>query len=154
MTELPQRRHPVHLPNIERHNQAVILFVTVCTSPRRAVLDNDRMHDLLRGSWDVAEQWVVGRYMIMPDHVHIFCSPRDRSSEGVKGWVGYWKRFVSRAAPDLQPIWLRDCWDTQLRDSGHYAEKWSYVALNPVRKGLVASPEDWPFQGEMNVLRW
>ena len=154
MTGVPQRRHPIHLPNLERHNQAVILFVTVCTKERRPLLNNDRMHDLLCRSWAAAEHWVVGRYMIMPDHIHLFCSPRDRASEGVKRWAGYWKRHVSCETPDLQPLWLRDCWDTQLRDAAHYGEKWCYVAMNPVRKSLVARAEDWPFQGELNLLRW
>ena len=32
--------------------------------------------------------------------------------------------------------------------------KWEYVVRNPVRAGLVNRREDWPFQGELNVLRW
>jgi hypothetical protein len=30
--------------------------------------------------------------------------------------------------------------------------KWLYVRNNPVRHGLVEHPDDWPFQGVMNIL--
>jgi len=50
--------------------------------------------------------------------------------------------------------WQSDCWDTQIRSGTHYHEKWEYVRLNPVRKELVEESDDWPWQGELNVLRW
>jgi hypothetical protein len=43
---------------------------------------------------------------------------------------------------------------TQLRRSENYTEKWQYVLRNPVRAKLVENIEDWPYQGEMNVLMW
>jgi len=52
------------------------------------------------------------------------------------------------------PIWQRDFWDTQLRKGENYDEKWQYVLENPVRAGLVKHSEDWPYQGELNVLEW
>jgi hypothetical protein len=50
--------------------------------------------------------------------------------------------------------WQPDCWDTQLRSGEHYHEKWEYVRQNPMRAGLANVPEDWPWQGELNVLGW
>jgi len=44
--------------------------------------------------------------------------------------------------------------DTQLRRGESYDAKWDYVVANPVRAGLVSKSEDWPYQGEMNVLTW
>jgi len=58
------------------------------------------------------------------------------------------------AASRLLWKWQADCWDTQLRSAEHYHERWEYVRLNPVRKGLVARAEDWPWLGELGVLRW
>jgi putative transposase len=52
------------------------------------------------------------------------------------------------------PLFQRDCWDRQLRTGESYAQKWEYVRNNPVRKGLVAAADDWPYQGELNVLVW
>src|SRR6266566_2545894 len=45
-------------------------------------------------------------------------------------------------------IWQREFWDRQLRRAESYEEKWQYVKNNPVRV------EDWPYQGEVNVLEW
>ena len=51
-------------------------------------------------------------------------------------------------------IFQRDQWDTQLRAGDSYAIKWEYIRNNPVRKGLVVHADDWPYQGELNILRW
>jgi putative transposase len=50
--------------------------------------------------------------------------------------------------------WQRDFWDTRLRRSENYDQKWTYVRENPVRAGLVKQPDEWLFQGRMNVLPW
>lgn len=148
------RKHPVHLPHIERFNEPVIIFLTVCAFDRRNVLATDHVHKTLRDAWSKAIQYSVGHYLIMPDHVHLFCSPKSRDAEPIMRWVAYWKRLTSIALPELKPLWQRDGWDTQLRRPEHYAEKWIYVQLNPVRKGLAASPADWSYQGYINELRW
>ena len=41
-----------------------------------------------------------------------------------------------------------------MRDRAHYEEKLSYVRLNPVRKGLVANWEEWPYRGKVFDLEW
>jgi len=41
-----------------------------------------------------------------------------------------------------------------LRRSESYAEKWQYVANNPVRHRYVRRLQDWAYQGELNVLEW
>jgi hypothetical protein len=50
--------------------------------------------------------------------------------------------------------WQPNCWDTQMRSVEHFRERWEYVRQNPVRAGLVARPDDWPWQGEMHVVGW
>jgi putative transposase len=151
---LPQRGHPTHLPNVQRDNQPIILFVTVSTKDRRPILASDRAHKALLYAWPNARQYRVGRYVLMPDHLHLFCSPAVRDAENVKRWTAYWKRLVSIELNDMQPIWQRDCWDTQLRNAAYYIEKWEYVAQNPVRRNLIQRSEDWPYQGCLNELRW
>ena len=105
--------------------------------------------------WTSADAWIVGRFVIMPDHIHFFCAPRD-INVALKPWVKFWKSEVSKhwPKPSDHPIWQLDFWDTQLRRGESYDEKWDYVWRNPVRKGLVERPEDWPYAGELNVLVW
>jgi hypothetical protein len=42
----------------------------------------------------------------------------------------------------------------RLRQNESYSEKWDYVRMNPVRAGLVADPDRWPYQGALNELDW
>jgi putative transposase len=92
--------------------------------------------------------------MIMPDHVHMFCIPGTFPPTGIKQWNTYWKAELRRALQLDQSIWLRDGWDTQIRDHRHYDEKLAYMQMNPVRKELVERPEDWPYQGRLHIIRW
>jgi hypothetical protein len=52
------------------------------------------------------------------------------------------------------PHWQKTFFDHLLRSSESYSEKWNYVRENPVRAGLVASAEDWPYVGEIFALEY
>jgi putative transposase len=99
--------------------------------------------------------WLAG-YVIMPDHLHFFCAPEPTVPRSLEQWVEFWKSNAARHWPRREdaPIWQRHCWDTQLRRVESYDAKGDYVVENPVRAGLVTRSEDWPYQGEMNALRW
>ncbi len=102
---------------------------------------------------DVAiEELAVGRYVVLPDHIHMFVAPV--LGRPLEPWVTFWKRSVTRAHGNPAWRWQTDHWDRRLRREESYAQKWQYVALNPVRHGLVKRPEDWPYQGELNTLAW
>jgi putative transposase len=96
------------------------------------------------------------RYVVMPDHVHLFCAPADLNPMPLNSWVKFWKSHVARRWLRMEdaPIWQRHFWDTQLRRGENYNQKWEYVVQNPVRAGLVDQPDDWPYQGELSVLPW
>jgi len=69
------RKHPVHLPPREQFSTPVIVFVTICTKNRKPILANTDAYALLRDAWIAADSWLVGRYVVMPDHMHLFCAP-------------------------------------------------------------------------------
>ncbi|MDQ6623722.1 MAG: transposase [Verrucomicrobiota bacterium] len=146
----------MHHPVYERFNTPIIVFVTVCTKARKAILDADDAHRLLLDSWNTATSWLVGRYVLMPDHVHLFCAPAEIHPQPLLQWVSFWKSHSTRhwPQPEELPIWQRHFWDTQLRRGESYDEKWDYVLQNPVRAGLVSRGDDWPFAGEISELRW
>jgi putative transposase len=150
------RKQPAHIPCVERHNRPIIVFLTVCSKDQKRIFDSADVAQLIVGGWTGAKTWLVGRYIIMPDHIHLFCAPGIRPRESLKQWVRYWKNLASKRWPRIKehPIWQRDFWDTQLRRHENYDLKWQYVVKNPVRAGLVAESSEWPFQGELNVLPW
>jgi putative transposase len=107
----------------------------------------------LRKVWQAADAWLVGRYVIMPDHIHYFAAATETSIE-FENWVRYWKSQFSKqhGAPDLR--WQAGHWDTRMRSARAFEDKWNYVRENPVRKGLVRDVDEWPFQGEVFDWRW
>ncbi len=148
-----RRRRPAHWLS-ESSEPSRLVFITCCTKARRPCLHNANAHAALRDAWQSADHWCVGRYVVMPDHIHLFCAPQPHASS-LDRWMAYWRSLTTRALGEgKDQLWQRDYWDRQLRREESYAEKWAYVGNNPVRAGLVARPEDWPFQGELNSLEW
>jgi putative transposase len=156
MKSKPDRKHPARMPLVERHNEPVIVFVTLCSKDRKPIFAYEDTVAAIVNAWREAKSWLVGRYVIMPDHIHLFCAPGVFPREPLDQWVRFCKNLASRnwPRPNEHPIWQRDFWDTQLRRHENYSSKWEYVVANPVRAGLVKSQRDWPFQGELNILRW
>ena len=133
-----------------------VYFLTACTLNRRHLLANSEIHHQFRVFAAGAEKFnvTVGRYVLMPDHVHLFAafSPK---SPSLSKWVKALKGTLSsgfRAAGIAGLYWQDGFFDHVLRSEESYAEKWLYVCQNPVRAGLVKRAEDWPFQGEMFPL--
>ncbi len=152
MIDLPERRRPAHGVDINLSSPAIV-FVTICTKNRAPWMAQELVHQALLSVWSKADAWSVGAYVLMPDHLHLFCAPRKMDIE-LSRWVRHWKRSFSLLRVTGAGAWQRDYWDTRLRRHESYSEKWAYVRNNPVRAGLVESPEEWLFWGVVNELRW
>ena len=146
------RKKPAHGVRIDPDRPTIVL-VTVCTRDRDPWLATDENHRALCDVWTEARAWLVGRYVLMPDHLHFFAAPGPRELP-LDNWVRYWKSQFTKARRDPSRDLQDDHWDSRLRSGESYDGKWWYVRNNPVRAGLVADAEDWPFQGELNVLPW
>ena len=91
-------------------------------------------------------------WVVMPNHVHVLFQPRN-------GWtvakiVAAWKKFTARKICDDRrsggegpsaTVWHREYWDRFIRDQAHLAQTIEYIHLNPVKAGLVVTPESWPW---------
>ncbi|MBC8325408.1 MAG: hypothetical protein H8E27_07265 [Verrucomicrobia subdivision 3 bacterium] len=152
----PKRKTLPHHATTRRPNQSVIIFLTVCVKDRRMLLAQNEIHKLLVSCWKDSEAWLVGRYVLMPDHLHLFCAPATHPVSALRDWVFKWRGKATRQWPvaSQKPIWQKDFFDRQLRMGQSYSAKWQYVLNNPVRAGLVEESEPWAYQGELNVLRW
>lgn len=140
-----------------------LYFVTVCVRRRLPILATDAVHSAFR---DFAtrgfekKQIATGRYVVMPDHLHLFVSGSQefcleqwgRMLKLCLGRATGRRRALRRSASTsnaLLEIWERGFFDHVIRNAESYAEKWEYVRQNPVRAGLVERAEDWPYQGEI-----
>ena len=100
-----------------------------------------------------ASSWLIGSYLIMPDPIHLFCAPSDERHE-IETWMTFWKRRLRWRLKRNEPLFQAHRFHHRLRQNESYSEKWDYVRMNPVRAGLVADPDHWPYQGVLNELDW
>jgi REP element-mobilizing transposase RayT len=144
------KRIPVLLPL----EHGVIYFVTCCTASRQQLLANPTAHEAIRSAWQRLPAWRIGRYVVMPDHVHFFVSPLERESD-LSRCVQAFRSFVTKHLRPLgypYPLWQREFFDHLLRSDESYDSQWEYVRQNPVHQRLVQSAEQWPYAGEIQPL--
>ena len=124
-------------------------FVTFNTHRHRKLLANASVqNELIRFAQEGQLRGIgIGRYVIMPDHIHLFV--RGNSDFSLKQWVRMMKRALSTTILAAPPHWQQGFFDHLIRHSESYAAKWEYVRQNPVRARLVTRSDEWPWQGEI-----
>jgi len=91
-------------------------------------------------------------YVVMPEHVHLLISEPVRGTPSTV--LQKLKQDVSRklraAKPDdrLPQFWERRFYDFNVWSAKKRVEKLRYMHMNPVKRGLVDHPEDWPWSSE------
>ena len=91
-------------------------------------------------------------YVVMPEHVHLLLSePPDKqlstALQALKQSVA--RSLALRAA---EPFWQARYYDFNVWSSEKQAEKLKYLHRNPVTRGLVEKPEDWPWSSFRHYL--
>ena len=126
-----------------------LYFVTFNAHKRRKILANSEIHERFKTFASLGESRGigVGRYVLMPDHVHLFV--RGSGDFVLAQWVRLLKRALSKGVVIDRPHWQSGFFDHLIRNSESYSQKWEYVRENPVRAGLVTTPDAWPYQGEI-----
>jgi len=133
------------LPRRQRRLETVFesspsYFLTICSADRKPVVASDAVDERVRGfvagSMDRYQVW-VDSYVLMPDHIHLIVTV---SGDAVIGeWVKAFKAFVAHR----EFKWQEGFFDHILRGSESRSEKWKYIRMNPVRAGLVTTPDEW-----------
>src|SRR5713101_200744 len=152
---------PSRLTRIFQKYDPPLYFVTLWTDNRRNILANEKVHAALLeyAQAGVARGVASGRYVVMPDHIHLFVPGGHNFDLGV--WVRGLKRVVAAAVSGggtrahaaetaaATTLWQRGFFDHVIRNSESYSQKWDYVRENPVRSSLASAADEWPFQGEI-----
>lgn len=129
----------------------------MCTCDRRPLLANAAAHLPFRTFCEQssAHGIYVGRYVLMPDHLHLFVEVVRTADLTLSEWVKSLKNSLSKHWRSVQipsPHWQKGFFDHLLRSTESYAEKWDYVRANPVRAGLSANADSWAFAGAIKEL--
>ena len=148
---------PRRLEQVFQSYDAPVYFITFNTAKRRRLLAKAEVHECFReyARRNEASGRAVGRYVIMPDHVHLFV--RLGREDRLSVFVQLLKQSISkvlRESGEVAPFWQPGFFDHMLRHAESYSEKWVYVRENPVRAKLVSRADDWPYQGEVVVIRF
>ena len=130
-----------------------VYFITACTYNRAKILDNEDTHQVFLTFCRQARSHgaMVGRYVLMPDHLHLFVCITT-AGIGLSAWVKSLKNTLSknwRQQGCEAPHWQKGFFDHLLRSDQSHAEKWLYVKENPVRAGLCQAADDWPYGGQI-----
>jgi REP element-mobilizing transposase RayT len=151
------RRFPRTPPRLDRVVPSnPVFFITACSYRRRTVLANNPVANAFIEFAERAysrRNIAVGRYVIMPDHIHLFvCGPDDFE---LGRWMGMLKQHVAKSVvrpPSADRVWQRRFFDHVLRSDESYEQKWNYVRENLVRAGLVTNADDWPYAGQIITI--
>ena len=137
-----------------------VFFVTACTADRASLLANEVAHRALirYAKKNVAAGRAMGRYVLMPDHLHFLVRlhPEARLSDYVR--LLRQAITVDLRASGLvrvgQEVWQPGFFDRLLRSAERTSRAWQYLMDNPVCAGLAQASEDWPYQGEIEPIRF
>ena len=124
-----------------------------------AWLDKDRSSQILVNT-DIAEIimtafaeyearsiWSVHSYVIMPNHLHWFFTPLMYSmSESIMHFKRYTTRQVNAyMSTKGKRFWQKEWFDHWSRSASEDEKIVQYIRYNPVKAGLVRTPEQWPY---------
>jgi REP element-mobilizing transposase RayT len=90
--------------------------------------------------------YVLRAWAIMPNHVHVLLDPLvplARITLGIKRASA--KDANARLGRTGKPFWQDESFDHWVRGPGQFARIQTYIENNPVKAGLCARPQDWPW---------
>ena len=92
------------------------------------------------------ENYRLLAWVVMPNHVHLLVEISEKpQAQLVKNWKGFSARRINRLLARRGKLWQDDYWDRYIRDEAHLRKVVHYIEANPVKAGLVKTPEQWPF---------
>jgi putative transposase len=121
------------------------------------LLDNARIVEAILHRDSVCYE--LHSYVLMANHVHLLITPRVDVSKLTQSL----KRFTARKANRMlgrtgSPFWQDESYDRLIRDPQEFNRIATYIEMNPVRAGLVATPEvfqwssAWPIENRRKEM--
>ena len=129
-----------------RYQQAGDLhFITFSCYRRHQFLRSVAARELFERSLETMRQrykFFVAGYVVMPEHVHLLISepeqePLAKALQAIKLSVAIQRKE--------RPFWQARYYDFNVFTHRKRIEKLRYMHRNPVARGLVSGPEQWPW---------
>ncbi|MGC2110929.1 MAG: transposase [Candidatus Korobacteraceae bacterium] len=133
---------------LERYHEARDLhFITFSCYHRQPLLTpvlTKNLFELALEKSRVRYDFFVTGYVVMPEHVHLLISEPEGGT--LASAVQSIKQSLSRRiSTPSGHFWQARYYDFNVYTPGKRVEKLRYIHRNPVKRGLVDRPEDWPW---------
>jgi putative transposase len=121
-------------------------FITFSCYRRQAFLESSAAKDNAQQIFEQVrrqQSLCVAGYVLMPEHIHLLT---DEPATGtLAGFLQIFKQLTSRQlkAAEQKQFWQRRYYDFNVHSEEKRIEKLRYIHRNPVKRGLVARPEDY-----------
>jgi putative transposase len=157
-------------------NSGTLHFITFSCYRRQPLLTKHGAAQMFEHALEEARVkygFFVFGYVVMPEHVHLLVSEPEQGTlattiKAIKQSVA--RRQVNLRSQQKGPHNLTTVlWGTQNKETQHFwqtryydfnvctpamrVEKLKYIHRNPVHRGLVAQPEDWPWSSYRHYAR-
>ncbi len=140
---------------LKRYQQTQQLhFITFSCYRRLPYLQSGRAKHLFEVAVEEAPSrygLLVFGYVVMPEHVHFLVSEPQR--ELLSTAIRAIKQSVARKLiGEREHFWQARYYDFNVWSASKIREKLRYMHRNPVKRGLVEKPEDWPWSSFRHYL--
>ena len=149
-----------HLPHWQREGAVYFLTWRCANATVLSEAERDMVMSAIQ-HWD-GKRWKVYAAVVMPDHVHVLAKPLAKGDgvwelgELLHSVKSFSAHQIAKARKDRRdadptgladltsgPIWQDERYDRWVRDEDEFAEKWQYIADNPVKAGLAATAAEY-----------
>jgi putative transposase len=130
---------------VRYHHTGNFHFITFSCFHRLQYLGTAAARDLFEDALERTRRryrFVVAGYVIMPEHVHLLIGEPLKGT--VAGVIHAVKLSVVLRRTE-RPFWQARCYDFNVRTTEKRIEKLRYMHRNPVKRGLVSKPDEWPW---------
>lgn len=141
---------PSHLKRFQEHGDQH--FITFSCHNRQPYLITPQAKTIFLKSLEstrVRYAFNILGYVVMPEHVHLLITEPPESS--VATVVQSLKVSVSKQLPQT-PFWLPRYHDRNITNQETTNTILRYIHRNPVKRGLVENPQDWPASSYRHYL--
>jgi len=129
------------------HTQGHNHFLTFSCSRRLPYLADDLSRSIFLETLEQLRQrhrFYLFGYVLMPEHVHLLLS--EPKLHDLSTTISVLKGETSKALKgSREQFWQTRYYDFNVFTHSKWMEKLRYIHRNPVTRGLVEKPEDWPW---------
>ncbi|MGE5113338.1 MAG: REP-associated tyrosine transposase [Acidobacteriaceae bacterium] len=125
-------------------------FITASTFQKKALLQRSEYGQLLLDVFranTAKGHFLLHEYVIMPDHFHLLLTPGlditlERVVQFIKGGFSF---RIKKELKYSGEVWQTSFYDRRVRDWEEFQRLRRYIHLNPVKRHLVSSADEYPF---------